>query len=249
MADVQRLSLDEMRVLRERLGRTLVAAEDAFGRNEPLNAPMLDSAVGRQFTGLGDLYKYESPYAVAASLLYGIAMNHPFENGNKRTALVAMLVVLDKNGMILCDTSEDDLYVLVTALVRHEFPIGERVERNADSEVDAVAAWLRQRSRMIERGDRKMTFRELKPLLEAEGCAFDSPQKNFIKIRRGPLSFRMGFPRHDFDVESGTIKKLRRTLQLTEADGTDSAAFYDMGGQVEGFVNRYRALMRRLANA
>lgn len=43
---------------------------------------------------------YEEPdvYDLAAAYLYGIARNHPFNDGNKRTAIVAAGVFLGANG-------------------------------------------------------------------------------------------------------------------------------------------------------
>lgn len=40
-------------------------------------------------------------YDLAASLGYGIAINHPFADGNKRTALIVMAVFLELNGSSL----------------------------------------------------------------------------------------------------------------------------------------------------
>ena len=37
-------------------------------------------------------------YELAAAYLYGIARNHPFSDGNKRTAFLAAYVFLDVNG-------------------------------------------------------------------------------------------------------------------------------------------------------
>jgi death-on-curing protein len=52
---------------------------------------------------------HESPDAatLAASYAFGIARNHPFVDGNKRTAFVAMEVFLDLNGLELEATDED----------------------------------------------------------------------------------------------------------------------------------------------
>lgn len=52
---------------------------------------------------------YESPDAatLAASYAFGIARNHPFVDGNKRTAFVALEVFLDLNGLELNATDED----------------------------------------------------------------------------------------------------------------------------------------------
>lgn len=40
-----------------------------------------------------------SVHRLAASYAYGIAMNHPFLDGNKRTAFQVMVVFLEKNGI------------------------------------------------------------------------------------------------------------------------------------------------------
>lgn len=69
---------------------------------------LLASALGRpQHRAL-----YESPDAasLAASYAFGIARNHPFVDGNKRTAFVAMEVFLDLNGFEL--TADDEGCVL-----------------------------------------------------------------------------------------------------------------------------------------
>ena len=69
---------------------------------------LLASALGRpQHRAL-----YESPdaAALAASYAFGIARNHPFTDGNKRTAFVAMEVFLDLNGFEL--TANDESCVL-----------------------------------------------------------------------------------------------------------------------------------------
>jgi len=77
---------------------------DFAGTGDPIAPPgvrsmtLLESAVSRQHTALGGRLKYADPVSSAATLLYGICSDHPFHNGNKRTALVAMLVHLDDTG-------------------------------------------------------------------------------------------------------------------------------------------------------
>ena len=77
---------------------------------------------------------YESPDAatLAASYAFGIARNHPFVDGNKRTAFVALDVFLDLNGLELDATDED--CVLATL-------------RLAAGQLDeaALAEWIRDR--------------------------------------------------------------------------------------------------------
>jgi death-on-curing protein len=80
---------------------------------------LLDSAISRQHTGFGQMLKYPEPRDNAATLLYGICMDHPFFNGNKRTAFVTALVHLDRNGYIPQDVSERDFYNMLISLADH----------------------------------------------------------------------------------------------------------------------------------
>jgi len=56
-------------------------------------------SVYRQLTGYEGRYKYPLPLSNAAALVYGLCCDHPFYNGNKRLALVALIVHLDRNGI------------------------------------------------------------------------------------------------------------------------------------------------------
>jgi death-on-curing protein len=55
-------------------------------------------------------YEPDSSLAVlASSYCYGLARNHPFVDGNKRTATIAMLLFLALNGQRV-EATEDELY-------------------------------------------------------------------------------------------------------------------------------------------
>lgn len=70
---------------------------------------------------------------LAAAYAYGIARNHPFLDGNKRTAYVAMELFLLKNGMLLVSNDEDSVIAFL------KLAAGELSE-------DELAAWIRQNS-------------------------------------------------------------------------------------------------------
>ncbi len=69
---------------------------------------------------------------LAAALAYGIARNHPFTDGNKRTAWVAARLFLKVNGIAI-DFTREDAIATVLALAA-----GELSE-------DELADWFRQR--------------------------------------------------------------------------------------------------------
>lgn len=68
---------------------------------------LLASAVNTPFQTFMGNYLYPSIYDKAAQLCYGIANNHPFTDGNKRTALHSMYVYLILNGFDITATQQD----------------------------------------------------------------------------------------------------------------------------------------------
>lgn len=93
------------------------------------DAGALDSAMMRP-QGLA-LYGEPDLAALAAAYGFGIARNHPFVDGNKRTAAVIMETFLMLNGCALT-ASDAELVVAIQALAA-----GELAE-------DELADWLRE---------------------------------------------------------------------------------------------------------
>lgn len=73
---------------------------------------LLDFALAMPQAGFGDSYLHKDVFEMAAAYLYHIAMNHPFIDGNKRTATNAADVFLRLNGHRLT-LSPDEMYDLV----------------------------------------------------------------------------------------------------------------------------------------
>lgn len=71
---------------------------------------------------------------LAAAYAYGISRNHPFVDGNKRTAAVACELFLELNGYLLI-AEDADLYLLFAALAA------------GDLDEQQLAEWLRRHSR------------------------------------------------------------------------------------------------------
>ena len=61
---------------------------------------LLESAVAAPQASFGGELLIQEPVAVAAAYLFYLCRNHPFVDGNKRTALAATLVFLQQNGML-----------------------------------------------------------------------------------------------------------------------------------------------------
>ncbi|MDA5639859.1 MULTISPECIES: type II toxin-antitoxin system death-on-curing family toxin [Agrobacterium] len=61
-------------------------------------------------------YREEEPLKLAAAYLYGIARNHPFSDGNKRTAFLAAYTFLFINGLeVVAEQADIVAFVLDVA--------------------------------------------------------------------------------------------------------------------------------------
>lgn len=103
------------------------------------DAGLLESALARS----RNLAAYGEPdhADLAAAYGFGIARNHPFVDGNKRTAFVAVELFLDLNGFRL-EAEDADCVLTVIALA-----VGDLDER-------AFAAWIRAHARRKRRSTR-----------------------------------------------------------------------------------------------
>lgn len=97
------------------------------------DAGLLQSAMGNVEATFGGEYLHQSLHEMAAAYLYGICRNHPFLDGNKRTALACALAFLRFNGFRV-QTEQDTLYDLVIGVAEG------RIDK------DAVAAFLEDHS-------------------------------------------------------------------------------------------------------
>jgi len=89
---------------------------------------LLESALARPINRAG----YGSPdvFELAAAYAFGISRNHPFIDGNKRTAYIAMELFLLKNGYS-CEASDPDALLTMVQLAE-----GQMTEQD-------YATWLR----------------------------------------------------------------------------------------------------------
>jgi death-on-curing protein len=100
-----------------------------FGGPVGLRDPgLLESALGRPQNKFA--YGEHDLAALAAAYAFGIARNHPFVDGNKRSALAAMIVFLNLNGVDLL-VPQPDMTAAILAVAAGEV------------EEDILAQWLR----------------------------------------------------------------------------------------------------------
>lgn len=76
---------------------------------------LVSSAVAMPRASFGGELLHQSLFEMAAAYLFHVARNHPFVDGNKRTALAAALVFLWLNDQEI-ETGEDELTELVVGV-------------------------------------------------------------------------------------------------------------------------------------
>jgi death-on-curing protein len=86
---------------------------DKFGGSKGVrDHGSLESAINRPFATFEKHDLYPTPSAKAAAILESILMNHPFLDGNKRTAYVLMRLILMNYGFDIF-AEQDDKYKMV----------------------------------------------------------------------------------------------------------------------------------------
>ena len=67
---------------------------------------LLSSAIAMPYASFSGKFLYDDIYEMASAYAFHISQNHPFIDGNKRTALASALVFLEMNGVSISDTQE-----------------------------------------------------------------------------------------------------------------------------------------------
>lgn len=112
------LSLDEVLSLHEDQVRSY------GGSHGVRDIGLLESALGNASATFGGEFLHQTLFEMAAAILFGICRNHPFVDGNKRTAVAAALVFLDMNGVDI-SVEEGAFYDLVIGVAERKITKAE----------------------------------------------------------------------------------------------------------------------------
>ncbi len=110
---------------------------DRYGGSHGLrDIALLESAVYRSQATFGGIDLYPSIFEKAGALVHSLLLNHPFVDGNKRTAIASMLVFLEINGYLFSITQKE--------LVKTALSI-----ENKKWNIEKISLWLQKHSRKI----------------------------------------------------------------------------------------------------
>jgi len=133
---------EEIVVINLSLEQILLIHEDqinSYGGSHGLrDIALLESAVYRSQATFGGIDLYPSIFEKAGALVHSLLLNHPFVDGNKRTAIASMLVFLEINGYLFSVTQRE--------LVKTALSI-----ENKKWNIEKISLWLKKHSKKIKR--------------------------------------------------------------------------------------------------
>lgn len=109
------LTVDELVYINEQISHEEAIHTIVNGKRSVRDMGLLEAAAARPSTSAFGEDAYPTPQAKAAALLHSITRNHPFADGNKRTGTIALIFMLEVNGLRVTWTPEAALEKIVDA--------------------------------------------------------------------------------------------------------------------------------------
>lgn len=130
MESLHFLSIEEIVIIHEKM------IDIGGGSAGIRDIELLHSAIERPKAMFGGKYLYPSLFKMAAALLQSLIKNHPFLDGNKRTAFFCTLRFLEINGFALKLTNEEIVVFCINIDTKN-------------LKIEEIAKWLKQRKVQI----------------------------------------------------------------------------------------------------
>jgi prophage maintenance system killer protein len=220
----------------------------------------LHSAMSRQSVGAGGIDKWPSMMEKCATLLFGLVMNHPFHDANKRTAFLVTLFFLIKHGRVpkISQKMFENFTVdVVEGKLAKYSRFNEFGDGKPDPEVRVIADFLKINTRVENHRDFRITFGDLQHILKKHGFDFSTPNKNFINVvkvefidgvRHEAKLAQIGCPSMKTQVSAGAMKTVRKAIKMSALDGWDSEAFFRAADPINSLIDTYKEPLKRLAD-
>jgi death-on-curing family protein len=208
--------------------------------------------------------KYHTIELAVAATIFSLIRNHPFPNGNKRTALIAMLVMLDENGFRLHEKVDDSkLFKFVYDIAGSqllEFS-REKYMNLWEHEILRIKDWVTSsKTTKEETRVRPLPWRVLRQKLEELECQISDntkggeivitrtiPNKGFL-TRNDALKFKVKVSLDGTDIDKGVIQTLRKQLLLDDRNGVPTSVFFSRYPTLPSeFIQNHSRLIKRLS--
>lgn len=228
-----------------------------------LNYGLLSSAVARQSVGFNGQCKWCDDESKVSTLAFGLDKNHAFNDGNKRTALLCLLLALHrKKRHLICKKKKlETLLVRIAANEMDKYPDFKRFKKHGDDAIIVyMANFLRKHSRKIDNSFRTMTYEEFNRKLKNYNIRLDNMQGAYIDVLQikeekklfGLLKrnketrvLQIGFPGWKRQINPKAVKNVLKVCGLFE-NGLDMKTFYEGGEPEYKLIEEYFDVLKRL---
>lgn len=228
------------------LVQLFVDEDDPISPSGVKSIDMLESACSRPHTGVGNVEKYETLESKLAALFHSLTKNHPFHNGNKRTALVSLLTALHRNDRRLeSSVTDDQIFDFVVAVTADEFPTPKH-GLDTDSVVNEIASWVRKNSVSTVNSVRTMKTRHFLEKCKAAGATTKPSKGGSHVISHNGSSIRIS--KSTRQLSGPAIKQYLRKLHLNESEsGISTNEFQEGASGEKAQIYRFISALKRLA--
>lgn len=228
-----------------------------------LNYDMLASAVHRQYVEYAGVRKWNDPFHLMATLVFGLTKDHAFHDGNKRTALLCLLLGLNMNKREL-NVKKSFLELLMVRIASNgleEYKDFKRFKDTDDPEVNFIAQMIRNWTRARNTRLYTITFAELNTNLSKFNVFLDKPSGNMIdvfkEVEKSSLFSnqkktirkricQIGFPGWKKQIGDHELKKLLAKVGLDAQHGYDSDVFFNGAVPTYELLEEYKGPLERL---
>ena len=161
--DIRYLTVSELIYIN---GTVLKRPDISAGTQQIRDIQLLDAAVARPAASAFGADAYPTLREKAAALLHSVARNHPFADGNKRTATVAVIFMFHVNGQSVVWHQNDALPVILSVAegtfevdeVAAWFPLAERpysAHPDSDADMRLIAQIIREQKWLLHELERQ----------------------------------------------------------------------------------------------
>jgi len=235
----------------------------------PRDPHLLASAIGRQSAEFGGVRKWTSDHDKVGTLFYGLVKNHPFHDGNKRTALLVALLHLRRLDLVptVRHTELETLAIRTASGLLRQYAQFKTKQADPDSEVWFLGRWFHRNTRRLNKRQYLVTFRQLDGILKRFGFELAHPKSAYIDVvtrehrNRGWIPWRraepavrtvcqVAFPGWTKQVNKNTLARIRKATGLTDADNraVDADVFFRGAEPLKALIDEYEGPLKRLRN-
>lgn len=226
------------------------------------NYDLLSSATHRQVTNFGGIEKWETDFQKMATLLYGLVKNHAFHDGNKRTALLVLLLYIERCKLQLRveQSKLETLLIRIAANRLDEYTSFAKYINNDEPIINFIADLIKRYTRNQNKRYYAITFAEFNHKLNRFNVRLCNPSGNYIDVHKIIEEKKMGlftkqkdikikqigFPGWKKQVNIKALKEVLKAAQLTAEYGVDSDVFFNGEEPIYTLIHEYRGPLSRL---